>query len=103
MREGGSLFIRSLMTVTVLEPARPAAAGMVTCGRDPASFRPLSGEFRLWHGRSCGGHTKHLAAQSHTIHVPSANVGDILKACDAAALGIVVPMVQSVKEARNSV
>src|SRR6476659_10905404 len=37
------------------------------------------------------------------VRVPSANVGDILKACDAGALGIVVPMVESVAEARNAV
>jgi len=37
------------------------------------------------------------------LRVPSANVGDILKACDAGALGVVVPMVESVEEARNSV
>ena len=37
------------------------------------------------------------------VRVPSANVGDIQKACDAGALGIVVPMVDSVEEARNAV
>ncbi|MCZ6673343.1 MAG: aldolase/citrate lyase family protein [Verrucomicrobia bacterium] len=37
------------------------------------------------------------------IRVPSANVGDIQKATDAGALGIVVPMVDSVEEARNAV
>ena len=37
------------------------------------------------------------------IRVPSANVGDIQKAVDAGALGIVVPMVDSVEEARNAV
>jgi 4-hydroxy-2-oxoheptanedioate aldolase len=37
------------------------------------------------------------------VRVPSAKVGDILKACDAGALGIVVPMVESVEEARNAV
>ena len=37
------------------------------------------------------------------VRVPSANVGDILKACDAGALGVVVPMVESVEEARNAV
>src|SRR4051812_24330550 len=37
------------------------------------------------------------------LRVPSANIGDILKACDAGALGIVVPMVESVAEARNAV
>ena len=36
------------------------------------------------------------------VRVPSANIGDILKACDAGALGIVVPMVESVEEARCS-
>src|SRR5258707_5166121 len=36
------------------------------------------------------------------VRVPSANIGDILKACDAGALGIVVPMVESVEEARNA-
>ena len=37
------------------------------------------------------------------IRVPSANVGDIQKATDAGALGIVIPMVDSVEEARNAV
>jgi hypothetical protein len=37
------------------------------------------------------------------VRVPSANVGDILKAVDAGALGIVVPMVETVQEARNAV
>ena len=37
------------------------------------------------------------------VRVPSANVGDILKACDAGALGIIIPMVESVEEARNAV
>jgi 2-keto-3-deoxy-L-rhamnonate aldolase RhmA len=37
------------------------------------------------------------------VRVPSANIGDVLKACDAGALGIVVPMVESVEEARNAV
>ena len=37
------------------------------------------------------------------IRVPSANEGDIQKATDAGALGIVVPMVDSVEEARNAV
>ncbi len=37
------------------------------------------------------------------VRVPSANVGDIQRATDAGALGIVVPMVDSVEEARNAV
>lgn len=37
------------------------------------------------------------------IRVPSANEGDIQKAVDAGALGVVVPMVDSVEEARNAV
>ena len=37
------------------------------------------------------------------IRVPSANEGDIQKATDAGALGIIVPMVDSVEEARNAV
>jgi 4-hydroxy-2-oxoheptanedioate aldolase len=37
------------------------------------------------------------------VRVPSANVGDIQKACDAGALGIIVPMVETVQEARNAV
>jgi 2-keto-3-deoxy-L-rhamnonate aldolase RhmA len=37
------------------------------------------------------------------IRVPSANVGDIQKATDAGALGIIVPMVETVQEARNAV
>jgi 2-keto-3-deoxy-L-rhamnonate aldolase RhmA len=37
------------------------------------------------------------------LRVPSANVGDIQKATDAGALGIIVPMVETVQEARNAV
>lgn len=37
------------------------------------------------------------------VRVPSANVGDIQKATDAGALGIVIPMVSTVEEARNAV
>jgi 4-hydroxy-2-oxoheptanedioate aldolase len=37
------------------------------------------------------------------VRVPSANVGDIQKATDAGALGIIIPMVESVQEARNAV
>jgi 4-hydroxy-2-oxoheptanedioate aldolase len=37
------------------------------------------------------------------IRVPSANEGDIQKAVDAGALGIVIPMVDTVEEARNAV
>lgn len=37
------------------------------------------------------------------VRVPSANVGDIHKATDAGALGIIVPMVETVEEARNAV
>jgi len=37
------------------------------------------------------------------VRVPSANVGDIQKAVDAGALGIIVPMVETVQEARNAV
>ena len=37
------------------------------------------------------------------IRVPSANVGDIQKATDAGALGIIIPMVSTVEEARNAV
>jgi 4-hydroxy-2-oxoheptanedioate aldolase len=37
------------------------------------------------------------------VRVPSANVGDIQKATDAGALGIIVPMVSTVEEARNAV
>ena len=37
------------------------------------------------------------------VRVPSANVGDIQKATDAGALGIIIPMVSSVEEARNAV
>jgi 4-hydroxy-2-oxoheptanedioate aldolase len=37
------------------------------------------------------------------VRVPTANEGDIQKATDAGALGIVVPMVDSVEEARNAV
>jgi len=37
------------------------------------------------------------------IRVPTANEGDIQKATDAGALGIIIPMVDSVEEARNAV
>ena len=37
------------------------------------------------------------------IRVPSANVGDIQRAVDAGALGVVVPMVDTVEKARNAV
>lgn len=37
------------------------------------------------------------------VRVPSANVGDIQKATDAGALGIIIPMVSTVEEARNAV
>jgi 4-hydroxy-2-oxoheptanedioate aldolase len=37
------------------------------------------------------------------VRVPSANVGDIQKATDAGALGIIVPMVETVQEAKNAV
>jgi 4-hydroxy-2-oxoheptanedioate aldolase len=37
------------------------------------------------------------------VRVPTANEGDIQKATDAGALGIIIPMVDSVQEARNAV
>ena len=37
------------------------------------------------------------------VRVPSANAGDIQKAVDAGALGVIVPMVSAVQEARNAV
>jgi 2-keto-3-deoxy-L-rhamnonate aldolase RhmA len=37
------------------------------------------------------------------VRVPSANKGDIQKATDAGALGIIIPMVDTVEEARNAV
>ena len=37
------------------------------------------------------------------VRVPSANEGDIQKATDAGALGIIIPMVDTVEEARNAV
>jgi 2-keto-3-deoxy-L-rhamnonate aldolase RhmA len=37
------------------------------------------------------------------IRVPSANVGDVQKAVDAGALGVIIPMVSTVEEARNAV
>ena len=37
------------------------------------------------------------------VRVPSANVGDVQKATDAGALGIIIPMVETVQEARNAV
>jgi 2-keto-3-deoxy-L-rhamnonate aldolase RhmA len=37
------------------------------------------------------------------IRVPTANEGDIQKATDAGALGIIIPMVDAVEEARNAV
>lgn len=37
------------------------------------------------------------------VRVPSTNVGDIQKATDAGALGIIIPMVSTVEEARNAV
>lgn len=37
------------------------------------------------------------------VRVPSANVGDIQKATDAGALGVIIPMVSTVEEARNAV
>ena len=37
------------------------------------------------------------------VRVPSANVGDVQKACDAGALGIIIPMIENVEEARNAV
>ena len=37
------------------------------------------------------------------VRVPNANVGDIQKAVDAGALGIIIPMVETVQEARNAV
>jgi 2-keto-3-deoxy-L-rhamnonate aldolase RhmA len=37
------------------------------------------------------------------VRVPTANEGDIQKATDAGALGIIVPMVDAVEEARNAV
>jgi 2-keto-3-deoxy-L-rhamnonate aldolase RhmA len=37
------------------------------------------------------------------IRVPSANAGDIQKATDAGALGLIIPMVETIEEARNAV
>jgi len=37
------------------------------------------------------------------VRVPNANVGDIQKAVDSGALGIIIPMVESIEEARNGV
>ena len=37
------------------------------------------------------------------VRVPSANAGDIQKATDAGALGIIIPMVDSIEEARRAV
>jgi 4-hydroxy-2-oxoheptanedioate aldolase len=37
------------------------------------------------------------------VRVPSASVGDIQKATDAGALGIIIPMVETVQEAKNAV
>jgi 2-keto-3-deoxy-L-rhamnonate aldolase RhmA len=37
------------------------------------------------------------------VRVPSANAGDIQKATDAGALGIIVPMVDTIEEARRAV
>jgi 2-keto-3-deoxy-L-rhamnonate aldolase RhmA len=37
------------------------------------------------------------------IRVPSANVGDVQKAVDCGALGVIIPMVETVQEARNGV
>jgi 2-keto-3-deoxy-L-rhamnonate aldolase RhmA len=37
------------------------------------------------------------------VRVPNANKGDIQKATDAGALGIIIPMVDTVEEARNAV
>ncbi len=37
------------------------------------------------------------------VRVPNANRGDIQKATDAGALGIIIPMVDTVEEARNAV
>ena len=37
------------------------------------------------------------------VRVPNANVGDIQKAVDTGALGIIIPMVESIEEARNGV
>ncbi|MDQ2641478.1 MAG: aldolase/citrate lyase family protein, partial [Pseudomonadota bacterium] len=37
------------------------------------------------------------------VRVPSANKGDIQKATDAGALGIIIPMVDTIEEARNAV
>jgi 4-hydroxy-2-oxoheptanedioate aldolase len=37
------------------------------------------------------------------VRVPTANEGDIQKAVDAGALGVIIPMVDSVTEARNAV
>jgi 2-keto-3-deoxy-L-rhamnonate aldolase RhmA len=37
------------------------------------------------------------------VRVPSANKGDIQRATDAGALGIIVPMVDTIEEARNAV
>ena len=37
------------------------------------------------------------------VRVPTANEGDIQKATDAGALGIIIPMVDAVEEARNAV
>lgn len=37
------------------------------------------------------------------VRVPNANKGDIQKATDAGALGIIIPMVDTIEEARNAV
>jgi 2-keto-3-deoxy-L-rhamnonate aldolase RhmA len=37
------------------------------------------------------------------VRVPSANVSDIQKAVDSGALGIIIPMVETIEEARNGV
>jgi len=37
------------------------------------------------------------------VRVPTANEGDIQKAVDAGALGVIIPMVDSVEDARNAV
>ena len=37
------------------------------------------------------------------VRVPSANKGDLQKATDAGALGVIIPMVDTIEEARNAV
>ncbi len=96
LKEGKQVFSNTV-TEPDLEAAKKACEGQdfiwIEMQHSTLTWRETQQLIKVIHDEGC----------IPFVRVPSANEGDIQKATDAGALGVIVPMVDTVEEARNAV